>query len=275
MAFEAYRRQGRQRSTLRRVLFVVVAALHGAVIAAGVVYSYWHVDELTPPTLRVTFMSGAPVPPPPPPPPPAGGGGKPKRIALKTKTIPTPTEQPKPTEIVQPRERPAPVKKEFRKHDDEEEDEDDDAPKSVKGGVKGGILGGEVGGVLGGTVGGTLGGTKGGVIGGSIGGMGTAPAPSSKFLPPNLGDLQKESGEKPDFPASLRANVGVEYIVLAKICVSTTGAVQTVTLMKKSDPLLNDSVERTVKTWRYRPLFANNTPVPFCTLASFDFKSHR
>jgi len=274
VAFEAYRTQGQRRPTLRRVLFVVVAALHGAVIAAGVVYSYWHVDELTPPTLRVTFMSGAPVPPPPPPPPPAGGGSRQKKVAFKPKT-PTPIEQPKPTEIVQPRERPAPVKKEFRKHEDEEEDEDDDAPKGIKGGVKGGILGGVEGGTVGGTIGGTIGGAKGGVLGGSIGGAGTSPAPASRFLPPNLGGSQKAAGDDPPFPPSLRANVGTDYILLAKICVTTTGAVQSVTLLKKSDPLLNDSVERTVKTWRYRPLLANSTPVPFCTTASFIFKSHR
>ena len=69
------------RSRQRRVAFTLVAVFHGVLIAAGVVYSYWHVEELTPPTLRVTFMS-APPPPPPPPPPPAGGGARAKKVAV-------------------------------------------------------------------------------------------------------------------------------------------------------------------------------------------------
>src|SRR5207249_450582 len=71
VAFDAYRAQDQRPKALRRVVIGIAALLHGALIAAGVVYSYWHVDELTPPTLRVTFISAAP-PPPPPPPPPAG-----------------------------------------------------------------------------------------------------------------------------------------------------------------------------------------------------------
>src|SRR5215510_9230767 len=109
MAFEAYRHQRRGGSLARRVMFVLVAVAHGAAIAAGVIYSYWHVDELMPPTLRVTFISAAP-PPPPPPPPPAGSGNKPKKVAIKTTPV-EPVVVPKPTDIVQPRERPTPIKK--------------------------------------------------------------------------------------------------------------------------------------------------------------------
>jgi protein TonB len=267
VAFEAYRTQTKKGSLAKRVIFVLVAVLHGAAIAAGVVYSYWHVDELTPPTLRVTFISAAPPPPPPPPPPPAGGGAKPKKVAMKT--VPTPV-VPKPTEIVQPREKPAPVKKpEFRKHDDEEDDEDDDAPP-VKGGVKGGIAGGEEGGELGGVVGGK----KGGQIGGQVGGTGIAPAPASKFLPPNLGALQKISGDDPAFPNALN-RAGHEYVVNMKICVSPAGTVTSVTPVGQADSLLVDSIVRAVtKTWRYRPLMAGSTAVPFCYFGRFEFKSH-
>jgi hypothetical protein len=87
VAFEAFRTQTRRPTKLRSAVIGVAALFHGALIAAGVVYSYWHVDELTPPTLRVTFIAAAPPPPPPPPPPPAGGGG-PKKVAMKPKTIP-------------------------------------------------------------------------------------------------------------------------------------------------------------------------------------------
>jgi len=41
------------------------------------------------------------------------------------------------------------------------------------------------------------------------------------------------------------------YAVETKICVSTTGDVDTVTLAKPSDTALDASVLNTVKTWRY------------------------
>jgi protein TonB len=270
VAFEAYRGQRKSGSVARRVVFVLVAAAHGAAIAAGVIYSYWHVDELTPPTLRVTFISAAP-PPPPPPPPPAGGGNKPKKVAVKTTPV-TPVVVPKPTDIVQPREKPAPVKKEFRKHDDEEEDEDDDAPKGVKGGVKGGtiggIAGGEIGGEVGGTVGGTIGGTKGGVIGGTPAGGGY------KALPPNMGKLQWDNCAEPTFPTSLR-KVGVSYNTTVKICVSKSGTVDTVTLLRRSDSVLDANVVSAMKACRHKPLTANNMAVPFCYIQPFEFQATR
>jgi hypothetical protein len=44
-------------------------------------------------------------------------------------------------------------------------------------------------------------------------------------------------------------------------------------MSKGADPLLDDGVIATVKTWRYRPLVANDVTVPFCYPALFEFKS--
>jgi protein TonB len=274
VAFESYRTQKRGPSLAKRVVFVVVALAHGAAIAAGVVYSYWHVDELTPPTLRVTFISAAPPPPPPPPPPPAGGGGKPKKVAIKTTPV-TPVVVPKPTDIVQPREKPAPtpVKKEFRKHDDEEEDEDEDAPKGgVKGGIKGGVIGGVEGGEVGGELGGVKGGVKGGVIGGEPGGAG--PALAKKFLAPNMGKLQWDGCAEPAFPLSLR-KVGVSYNTTVKICVSKAGVVESVLVLKHSDSVLDANVVSAMKACKHKPLMANSIAVPFCYIQPFEFQTNR
>jgi protein TonB len=104
------------------------------------------------------------------------------------------------------------------------------------------------------------------VIGGTPGGTGQAP----KFLPPNIGSAQKLAGDSPPFPPSLR-RAGV-LRVLAKICVSPWGAVDRVTIMKGADPLLDDGVVATVKTWRFRPYTANGAPIPFCYPAMFEFK---
>jgi periplasmic protein TonB len=270
VAFESFRAQERRPARLRRIAFMLVAIFHGVLIAAGVVYSYWHVEELTPPTLRVTFMSMAPPPPPPPPPPAAGGGSRPKKVALKPKTVvPVPE---KPPEIVQPPDKKV-IKKEFRKHEDEYV-EDDNAKAAVGKGVgKGKIDDGDEDGEEDGVAGGVKGGKVGGIIGGSIGGTGTAPA-AARSMPPQFGALQKSSGADPAFPPSLR-RADRMYVVEAKICIATTGAVESVTLTKRADSLLDENVVSAVKTWRFRPMKFNGTFVPFCYPAKFEFKSQQ
>jgi protein TonB len=266
VAFESFRAQDRGRARRqRRVAFALVAVFHGVLIAAGVVYSYWHVDELTPPTLRVTFMSAAP-PPPPPPPPPAGGGSRPKKAAPKTKAPEIVPE--KPPEIVQPPEKVKPIKFQRRKYTDEDVVEDDAKPAAGVGKGKGSIDDGDDDG----EEGGVKGGQKGGVIGGSIGGIGATPAPP-RLMPPQFGALQKISGADPDFPVSLNRG-GASYIVEARICVTATGSVDTITITKRSDSLLNDSVTNKVKTWRFRPMRSNGIAAPFCYQARFEFNSH-
>lgn len=258
MAFEAFRTASKPRlSRRRRLTYAVSFAVHLLAISSGVAYSFWHIEELSPPTVRVTFMSATPPPPPPPPPPSAGGGGPAKRklVAKPHPIVPTKT-----PEIVQPRE---PQQKEPPK---ESPPQSDDHPA----GEKGGVIGGTIGGTVGGTIGGTIGGKVGGVIGGSVGGTGAAPV-APKLLPPNMGAGQKESGGDPPFPASL-CRSGAIHRVLAKICVSPGGSVERVTIVKGADPLLDEGVVSTVKGWRYRPLLANSTPVPFCYPAMFEFK---
>jgi protein TonB len=266
VAFESFRAyDDRRPRRLRRIAFSLVAIFHGVLIAAGIAYSYWKVDELTPPTLRVTFMSGLPTPPPPPPPPPAGGGSRPKKVALKPKT-PEPVVT-KPPEIVQPPDKVRPIKREFRKHEDEYVEPDNAKPGA---GVGKGKIGDEDG-EEDGEEGGVKGGKPGGVIGGSIGGVGATPA-APRIMPPQFGALQKVAGDDVVLPPQLWKQ-DAYYVVEAKICVSTTGSVESVTLTKRVDALLDERVVNTVrKTWRYRPMKFNNTLTPFCYPGKFEFK---
>src|SRR5215831_12787114 len=102
MAFEAFRAQSEApiRAGRRSIWYGLSIAFHGALLAVGIAYSFWHVEELSPPLLKVTFMSAAP-PPPPAAAPPAGGGAAPKKKIVVKKTI----AEPKP-ELVQPKETP-------------------------------------------------------------------------------------------------------------------------------------------------------------------------
>jgi protein TonB len=69
------------------------------------------------------------------------------------------------------------------------------------------------------------------------------------------------------------ATAGARYLVIAKICVSAAGAVDSVTIQKHAEPTLDGNVVATVKTWRFRPETVNGMPVPFCTFKNFEFKS--
>jgi protein TonB len=126
MAFDAFLFQDKAKSQgnkLLRVGIMVAVIFESTMLSAFGVQSLWHVDELSPPNVAVTFLSGTPPPPPPPPPP------------KKKKSNPTP----KPTQIVQPKANAIVQPKE--KEEPEEEDEGEE------GGVEGGVAGGVVGAV--------------------------------------------------------------------------------------------------------------------------------
>ena len=243
MAFEAFRAESQARPRRGRLMVAVSVAFHALLLTAGVAYSFWHVDELTPPSVKVTFLSSAP--PPPPPPPPAGGGGAArKKVAQKPKTAKVP-------DLVQPRETPP------EETPRETSTDPSDGP-GEHGGVKGGVIGG--------TIGGQIGGVKGGIIGGTVGGtVGAKP----KFIPP--GATPAPIGEPPSFPPSLR-RAGVVYAVRIKYCVTPGGSVESVTLLKGADPLLDDNVLKAVKAWHFPPVLAGTTQIPWCTWALFNFK---
>jgi len=257
VAFDAFRAQAAAAPARgrRSLWYALSIGFHGALIAAGVAYSFWHIDELSPPVLRVTFMSAAP-PPPPAAAAPAGGGAtagvKPKK-PIKPKAILETR-----AEIVQPKEI-------SKKEDPEDKPKTEDA-HGEKDGVKDGVANG--------TANGIVDGTPGGKIGGKVGGTGTtAGSGPPKFLPPNIGLAQKVSGDDPPFPPSLR-KPGAVYHVLAKVCVNTSGGVDKVTIMKSTESQLDSGVIDTLRSnWRFRPYLANAMPIPFCTIKDFEFKT--
>jgi len=216
----------------RRATVVISIVVHAVAGLIAVAYSFWHVEELTPPRVTVTFVSAAALPPPPPPPPPPLGGGAAatkRRPVVRPKVEVVKVEQtPRPTPVV---EQP-PVKIPVAEPPHEQPVADPHAQAGGDGDGSGKVAGGVKGGVAGGV--------KGGVVGGTVGGVVGAPAP--KFLPPQMGAKLKISGPDPDFPAFLRQRAGLSYIVLAKICVTASGDVSGVTLLKRDEPTLDNNV---------------------------------
>lgn len=242
----------------------ISVAVHVAAGLGAVAYSFWHVEELSPPSVTVTFVSAAAAPPPPPPPPPSlgGQGSAPKRRLASHPTPEVVPVRPTPPEVIHPQvETPAkiPVVEAPKEHPAPATSDPvrEGAGEGTAAGVKGGIAGGVKGGVAGGVVGGTV---------------GAPPRVAPKFLPPQIGAQLKLSGAEPDFPAVLR-RPGASFLVMAKICVGVGGGVDSVTLQKRADPSLDANVLNAVKGWRFRPATANGAPVPFCYFGRFEFKS--
>lgn len=264
MAFEAYLDRGgdrgaRVRNGRRRLTFTVSLALHGAGLAAAAGYSFWHVEELAPPAVAVTFVNAL-APAAPPPPPPAHGGGNPAPPKRRPPLARTRPDAPAATpELVQPQPRPEPEREAPAPRADEPPAAAPPGP-----GRPDGVSGGAVeGGVAGGTIGGTP---------GSTGGGSPRTSPPPRFLPPSLGVLQRLSAPEPEFPVHLRRS-GASYHATAKICVNPGGAVDSVTLVKRTDTALDGHVLSAVKGWRFRPLVAGSVAIPFCYFQPFEFKA--
>src|SRR3954466_14427980 len=205
--------QGTKPSWKRRAVLTVSLALHGIAAIVLIVYSFIHVEEITPPALSLTFFSAPP--PPPPPPPPAKKHTEVKHIEKK---IVTPTTVP---QLVQP------------KVEEKEEDKDDGEEGGVEGGVAGGV--------------------KGGTVGGVVGGTGAPPpkaknVPLAKF---DADALFKPDPHLPDIVKIQRKGTG-EAIFMGKVCVDQTGHVNQISVMQ-GIPGADQAIMSTMRSWKFKP----------------------
>ena len=164
-----------------------------------------------------------------------------------------------------------PVKEESQHREAPNKDEPDDAkPIASVAPFKEATDGGGLGGGQGLKEGGGKGTSLQGASAGTTGRAGAPEGPQS--VSTLVGALQKQSGNMPPFESSLLHDK-IVYVVETQICVSKTGAVDSVTITRKSDTMLDDSVLNTLRTWRYRPMTVNKAPVPFCYPVRFEFRS--
>ncbi len=219
--------QGTKPSWKRRALMTASLALHAIAAVVLIIYSFIHVEEITPPALSLTFFSAPP--PPPPPPPPAAHHKAESHPHVEKKMVQPTNVQP----IVQP------------KQEEKEEEEDDGGEE---GGVEGGVKGGVAGGVVGGVVGGTLG--------------GSGPPSKPKNVPPMVFDqnaIYKPDPHLPDIIKIQRKGTG-EAIWMGKVCIDQAGKVSQIQQMN-GIPGADSSIIGTMRTWKFKP-----QPVPICTL---------
>lgn len=243
MAFEQYLNTGEERrrpSKWRALTYTISVLFHGGLLVAALVRSFWHVDELQPPGVPVTFMSSRLVPPPPPPPAMA----KKTSPVVKPK-VPTPV-KPKVAALVQPVE----VKP--------------DPPADEAEGSADGVEGGSADGVAGGVV-------------AQAPPPPPPPPPKPKedpkpiMLPPNVGQGYRvtdinDPRFRPSLPPPLR-RAGMMVWGLFRICVSTEGHVSEVKVLKSADSLVDDDWLATIRRWEYRPYSLDGRNIPFCHAA--------
>jgi protein TonB len=204
---------GRKPNWARRALIIVSISVHALGGIALFVYSTFHVEEITPPAITLTFFS-APPPPPPPPPPAGRKRAEPKP---KPKVVQPASEIPK---LVQP---PMPEEPE------EEEGEEGGVPGGVPGGVVGGVAGGVVGGVL-----------------------GAPQPPPPKMVPSFILDGQRISSPDPHLPNSIGVP-GQSLRATYRICVGTNGRVTSVEVMAGIPGGDQAVTEHIRSNWIYKP----------------------
>ena len=249
MAFEAILQQQQAKPTRwRRVTVLVSVAAHVVALSVALVHSVWQVEEMPMPSLQVTLTAAVPPPPPPPPPPAA------KKSASESRAKTHPVE-PKPQELVAPKDTP----KEPPKPEPQEES-------------------GEEHGEPNGQVGGQVGGVPGGVLGGVVGSPAPPPPPPKPTGPKIVsasvgrGQLLIDPNSEPyrvKLPPAL-ARSGETYVAMLRLCVSAEGRVTSVQVLKGAGPALDGQFPSVMARWRYRPLMADGTPTPFCYLLRYE-----
>jgi TonB family protein len=62
---------------------------------------------------------------------------------------------------------------------------------------------------------------------------------------------------------------------LVKICVTTSGTVSSVSVVRSADPALDQRLMSTIPRWRYTPLLEDTRAIPFCYTVNLRFEASR
>jgi protein TonB len=218
----------------RRALFLASILLHVSAGIALAIYSIFHIEEIAPPAISLTFFA---APPPPPPPPPKAHHHTEHHEIKKPEII----KQPDPHAIVQP-------KKEEEKKEEDKPDEEGATEDGVEGGVAGGV--------------------KGGVVGGTVGGTGKGPVSSPKTVPMFTLMSQKIAAVNPHLSDGFKAQHPHQNVVgTYKVCIGNDGHVNDVTTMNSVAGEDGPIITQMKSTWLYKP-----QPVPVCFVSRLVFQ---
>jgi hypothetical protein len=97
------------------------------------------------------------------------------------------------------------------------------------------------------------------------------------MLAPNVGSGQRLSDLndprfRPTLPPSLNRG-GIVVWGLFRICVTATGRVKDVKVLKSADPQVDHGWSEIIQRWEYRPYSIEGRPVAFCHAARIEVRS--
>ena len=118
-------------------------------------------------------------------------------------------------------------------------------------------------------------GGEGGVVGGFVGGAAPPPMIRSQLDPAGAKRLSAQAGRsllaidpnampyKVDLPEEY-VQRGEEYRATITICVTPSGAVSSVQILKPSIPIIDRQLPKVISLWKYRPYLVDGQPTSFC-----------
>ena len=87
------------------------------------------------------------------------------------------------------------------------------------------------------------------------------PAPARKMLAPNIASALLITSPDVAVPPDIKQKT---FWAIFRVCVTTEGAVEEVSLVSTSNPGVVGDLTTAIEQWRYRPYLQNGQPVAFC-----------
>jgi len=110
-----------------------------------------------------------------------------------------------------------------------------------------------------------------------------APLPLVKAAPATPRLLSSRLGQNqlltsPSAASRVRLPVGLDrmgetFSALVNICVTATGSVSRVSILRSAGPVLDPQIPKALSRWRYRPLVEGGTPTPFCYNLNYEISA--
>ena len=227
-AFLAAARAPRRRRPLPMTFAVV---LHAALLVFGVSRSLWHVDEVTPPAVMVTWRPNPVVAPPPP------AGPKPAEPPKAPSVAREPLDQ---SRLHQPPKKPPPEPFPPTGEIGGKGDDKGTSPVACPPGM-----------ICNGTT----------IVEAPL----VVAAP-----PPKIAEKSCLDCPQPHLPPAFR-RLGVKQEMLIRICADRHGAVTKTQVLRGISGEIDQEVAGTIARWRFSPFMVASNPVPFCYVSHFVF----
>ena len=110
-----------------------------------------------------------------------------------------------------------------------------------------------------------------------------APPPLFKAAPGAPRLLSSKQGQNqllssPSGASRVRLPVGLDrmgqtFSALVNICVTATGSVSKVSILRSAGPVLDPQIPKALSRWHYRPLLEAGTPTPFCYVLNYEISA--